>query len=223
MGKGAQYKKPRKRKRYAKKDWIMLGAILGVLAVAVAAFLIVVNRGYVKVKDGVYQIAKDEIAANYGGDADARYKVIGTVGEIDGFALGDDSRYSLLKYLKPTGESNVKAVQIGGSAWRYDALAEKMSGLVASQYGIEAPAPVSAMIAGRAASYITYVSPGTADTDRDKADDSTPDEPVAMAYLDYDDGHCVFVQVIYRGEMPGADEIAALLEKIAGGLSLREP
>lgn len=216
-----KYRKPRKKGHYTKKDWITLGAVLGILGVAVAVSLIVVNHGYVRVKDGVYQIAKDEIAANYGTDTDKRYKVIGTVGEIDGFTLDDDSKNSLIKYLSPEGAENVESANLGGSAWQYGELADKMSGVVASQYGIGAPTPIETTIAGRAAAYFTYIMPATADTDKDKADDSTPAKPVAMAYLDYDTGHSVFMEIVFTGEMPETDEIVGLFGKIADGLSLK--
>ena len=221
MGKGAQHKKPRKKSRYTKKDWITLGAVLAVLAAATAVFLIVVNHGYVRVKDGVYQIAKNEIAANYGTDTDKRYKVIGTVGKIDGFALDDDSKNSLIKYLSPEDAGNVESANLGGSAWQYEELADKMSGIIASQYEIDAPTPMETTIAGRAAAYFTYTMPATADTDADKADDSTPAKPVATAYLDYDMGHSVFMEIVFSGEMPGTDEIMDQFGKIAIGLSLK--
>lgn len=222
MGKGAKFRKPKKKRYYTKKDWISLGAVLGVIAAVVAVYLFVVNYGYVREKNGVYQIAKNELAANYGTDAEKRYKMIGTVGDIDGFTLEDKSENSLIKYLSPTDESDVKSADVGGSAYQYEELADKMSGVVASQYSIDAPTPAAATIAGRAAEYITYVSPGTEDTDEaDKVDDSTPAEAVAMGYLDYDDGHCVFIEIIFSGEMPETDEILALFEKIADGLSLK--
>ncbi len=221
MSKGAKYKKPQKKKYYSKKDWMTLGVAVGVLAVIVTVFLIVVNQGTVRLKNGVYQIAKNEIAANYGGDTSKRFQVIGKVGNIDGFTLDDDSKNSLVKYLSPTDAENIKSANLGGSAYQYQELASKMSGIIADQYEIDAPTPTETTIAGRDAAYFTYIMPGTADTGKDKVDDSTPDQPIATAYIDYDGDHCVFIEIVFKGALPQTDEIMRQFANIANGLKLK--
>ena len=206
----------KKKKSMKKSDWIALIAAVAVIAAAVATLLIWANHdGVIKVKNGVYQVKKNWIVADYGTETSKQYKKIGTAEAVAGYVLTDESQNSLIKYYKPEEAGTITSVSVGGSSRNYGAMADYMHSFVKAQYAAEVNDPVQITVAGRDAEYISYVMPG-------KADSSTPDTLIAMAYIAYDANHCAFIQINCAGTAPTAQDIKAAFQLFGNAIQLED-
>lgn len=210
MGKaGPGYRKPKKKKYFSKKDIISGIVILAVIAAAVAVLAVVISRDdFIRTVDGKLDMEPNWLVANYSNGSSTMYYKIGEVADIDGYTLSESSAQSAVKTFTPDSEDVlIKGCYFGSLASDYATAVDSMA-----KFYTDITGPVDITCAGRNAKYITSFSPAeTAETDEtaveteetenksvDKMADLNSDDEdiwVMITYIDYDDDHCVYIQL----------------------------
>ena len=229
MGKaGKGYKKPGKKRAFSKKDWIWTSVLaVAVIAAVVILALVIRNDDFLRTENGKLQMEPNWLVANYSKTSTPQYYQIGSVGEIPGFTLGDESAYSATKYLHAQDENaDAQLIYISGAASDYAEMAKYLSSTAARLAGVDEMESVPFTCAGREALYSFYTMEETpaAETPAPDAEETAQPaegeetEPVitsvAYACIRYDDGHCVSIQVNVNG--PITEEEAVRLLTLAG-------
>lgn len=159
MGKaGNGFRKPVRKKAFTKKDIRILAlAGIAIAAVIVILAMIIKNDDFIRVKDGVLEMEDNWLIADFSKTGKStQYYMIGEVGSIDGFTLGDESANSTMKYFWPDDETgNVHVIYIGAAASSYSSMADYLSITTCASAGIEvAYEPVDITCAGRDAKFV---------------------------------------------------------------------
>ena len=236
---GKGYRKPVKKRAFSKKDWIWTSVLaVAVIAAVVILALVIHNDDFLRTENGRLQMEPNWLIANYSKTSTPQYYQIGSVGEIPGFTLGDESAYSATKYLHAQEEdADAQLIYISGAASDYAEMAEYLSSTAAKLAGVDEMACVPFTCAGRNALYSFYTmeetaaaataqpeetqeAPATeeAEATAQPEDAEATAEPVitsvAYACIEYDKGHCVSIQVNADG--PLTEEEALRLLNLAG-------
>lgn len=227
MGKaGPGYRKPKTRKYFTKKDIISTIIVVAIIAMVVAVIAVMISRDdFIRITDGKLEMEDNWLIANYSESSRAMYYKVGEVGQIDGYTLDAGSAQSTIKSLTPdSDDALIKAIYVGTYGSDYNAMAEQMAKLYSGVTG-----PVEITCAGRDARLIYGSASGqigeAEDTDAADEAEELEDEAAAedtwvmIAYIDYDDGHCVYIQLNSDVELSQA-EIEAQLATVADALTL---
>ena len=181
MGKaGKGYRKPGKKRAFSKKDWIWTSVLaVAVIAAVIILALVIHNDDFLRTENGKLQMEPNWLIANYSKTSTPQYYQIGSVGEIPGFTLGDESAYSATKYLHAQDENaDAQLIYISGAASDYAELAKYLSSTAAKLAGVDEMESVPFTCAGREALYSFYTREETpaAETPAPDATENTSDE-----------------------------------------------
>ena len=216
---------------------------MAVITAVVILALVIRSDDFLRTENGKLQMEPNWLIANYSKTSTPQYYQIGSVGEIPGFTLGDESAYSATKYLHAQDENaDAQLIYISGAASDYAEMAKYLSSKAAQLAGVDEMESVPFTCAGREALYSFYTMEETpaAETAAPDAEETAsaeteetaqPDaeetaqpaegeetEPVitsvAYACIRYDKGHCVSIQVNVNG--PITEEEAVRLLTLAG-------
>jgi hypothetical protein len=229
MGKaGTGYSKPKKRKYFTKKDVISTVIVVAIIAVVVAVIAIAINRDdFIRVSDGKLEMEDNWLIANYSESSKALYYKVGEIGDIDGYTLDAGSAQSTVKSLTPeSDDALIKAIYVG----TYDSDYETVTDIMIERFK-DVNGPFDITCAGRDAKYITSFSSaddvetdGTAEGEAESGDETgaaANDAWILIAYIDYDDGHCAYIQLNSETELTQA-EAEEQLAIVAAALTLED-
>lgn len=224
MGKaGPGCRKPKSRKYFAKKDIISTTIVVAIIAVVVAVIAVMISRDdFIRITDGKLEMEDNWLIANYSESSRAMYYKVGEVGTIDGYTMDSGSAQSTIKSLTPdSDDALIKAIYVGTYGSDYKAMADQMAEIYSGVTG-----PVEITCAGRDARLIygsTSGQIGEAEepeaTDEAEEEGASEDTWVMIAYIDYDDGHCVYIQLNSDVEL-SQSETEAQLATVADALTL---
>ena len=249
MGKaGKGYRKPGRKHAFSKKDWIWTSVLaVAVITAVVILALVIRSDDFLRTENGKLQMEPNWLVANYSKTSTPQYYQIGSVGEIPGFTLGDESAYSATKYLHAQDENaDAQLIYISGAASDYAEMAKYLYSTAARLAGVDEMESVPFTCAGREALYSFYTMEETpaAETAAPDAEETAsaeteetaqPDaeetaqpaegeetEPVitsvAYACIRYDEGHCVSIQVNVDGPIT-EEEAVRLLTLVGDGIT----
>ena len=140
MGKaGKGYRKPGRKHAFSKKDWIWTSVLaVAVITAVVILALVIRSDDFLRTENGKLQMEPNWLIANYSKTSTPQYYQIGSVGEIPGFTLGDESAYSATKYLHAQDENaDAQLIYISGAASDYAEMAKYLSSKAAQLAGVD--------------------------------------------------------------------------------------
>ena len=238
MGKaGKGYKKPGKKRAFSKKDWIWTSVLaVAVIAAVVILALVIRSDDFLRTENGKLQMEPNWLVANYSKTSTPQYYQIGSVGEIPGFTLGDESAYSATKYLHAQDENaDAQLIYISGAASDYAEMAKYLSSTAARLAGAGREALYSFYTMEETPAAETAAPDATETASAETEETAQPDaeetaqpaegeetEPVitSVAYdcIRYDEGHCVSIQVNVDGPIT-EEEAVRLLTLVGDGIT----